>query len=108
MQSFSGDLIHWETPWNVLVPDEKDEGETQFYAMAGFINRGDMLIGLVKVLRDELHADPEEEGHGVGYTTLAYTRDGVHWTRDHCSPRAAASALARCVLPNPGKPSIST
>jgi hypothetical protein len=81
-QSFSDDLIHWSKAWNVLVPDEMDEGETQFYAMAGYLNRGDLLIGLVKVLRDELHADPDETGHGIGYTTLAYSRDGVHWMRD--------------------------
>jgi hypothetical protein len=67
----------------VLVPDEKDEGETQFYAMGGLINRGGLLIGLVKVLRDEVHNDPNDpSAHGIGDTTLAYTRDGIHWTRD--------------------------
>ena len=40
---------------------------------------------MVKVLRDDLKADqpPEpRDAYGIGYTTLAWTRDGEHWTRD--------------------------
>jgi len=55
-QSDSQDLITWSEPWNILRPDERDEGETQFYAMDGFLQRGDLLIGMVKVLRDDLKA----------------------------------------------------
>jgi hypothetical protein len=86
MQSYSPDLRTWETPHYVLTPDDRlDEGETQFYATDGFLVRGDLTIGMVKVLRDDLKADdppdPPEQ-YGIGYTTLAWTRDGETWVRD--------------------------
>ncbi len=95
-QSVSKDLLTWEEPWPVLygkigAPVEK--GETQFYAMSGVIRRGDLLIGLVKILRDDLNATPGKSGKemgdlkrkaaGLGYTVLAWSRDGVTWDRDH-------------------------
>lgn len=82
----STDLIHWTEPWTVIAPDDKlDQGETQFYAMDGYLTRGDLIIGMVKVLRDDLKADqpPDpSDAYGIGYTSLAWTRDGEHWTRD--------------------------
>lgn len=86
LQSVSKDLLHWETPWYVLTPDDRlDEGQTQFYAMDGFLIRGGLWIGMVKVLRDDLKAnDPPDppDAYGIGYTTLAWSRDGEHWVRD--------------------------
>ncbi len=84
MQSVSDDLLHWEVPWYIITPAEGvDEGEIQFYAMNGYIARGDLWIGLVKVLRDDLRAEGTPEGaYGIGYTTLAWSRDGRHWVRD--------------------------
>lgn len=79
----SADLLHWSQPWFVLTPhDGEDEGETQFYAMDGYLTRGDLLIGMVKVLRDDLKADAPPSAYGIGYTTLAWTRDGETWVRD--------------------------
>lgn len=84
--STSTDLLRWSEPWPVLTPDDRlDEGETQFYAMDGYLVRGDLLIGMVKVLRDDLKADhppTPRDAYGIGYTTLAWTRDGEHWVRD--------------------------
>jgi hypothetical protein len=95
-ESVSTDLIHWEKPWQIIsakmgAPIEK--GETQFYAMSGVINRGDLLIGLVKVLRDDINATPGKTGKemgdldrkaaGLGYTVLAWSRDGKTWMRDY-------------------------
>jgi hypothetical protein len=82
MGSTSEDLIHWAEPRLIIAPDEKDEGETQFYCMGGVLARGDLLVGMVRVLRDDLPADPEGPVAGIGYTTLAWSRDGVNWTRD--------------------------
>jgi hypothetical protein len=85
-QATSDDLLHWSTPKRILVPDPKTEhDQTQFYAMDGFLTRGDLLIAMVKVLRDDLKADAPPDppdAYGIGYTTLAWTRDGEHWTRD--------------------------
>ncbi|MBN2295162.1 MAG: hypothetical protein JXM70_22220 [Pirellulales bacterium] len=84
MQTRSKDFIHWEKPWYILTPDDNIEpGETQFYAMQGHLIRGGLWIGLVKVLHDDWKAPGTPEGaFGVGYTTLAWTRDGTHWFRD--------------------------
>lgn len=85
-QSVSDDLVTWSPLQRILVPDPKTEhAQTQFYAMDGFLVRGDLLIGMVKVLRDDLKADDPPEppdAYGIGYTTLAWTRDGEHWVRD--------------------------
>lgn len=86
MHGFSTDLLHWTEPHYVLVPDYSiDEGELQFYAMDGYLQRGDLTVAMVKVLRDDLKADtpPDPpEAYGVGYTTLAWSRDGETWIRD--------------------------
>ena len=41
------------------MPDAKDEGITEFYSIGQTIARGGLLIGPLKVLRDEFAADPE-------------------------------------------------
>jgi len=95
-QSVSKDLLHWAPKWRIIMPKigaPIEQGETQFYAMSGVIPRGDLLIGLVKVLRDDLNATPgktakemgdmKRKAAGLGYTVLAWTRDGRTWQRDH-------------------------
>jgi len=95
-QSVSKDLLNWEPMWPVIMPKigaPIEAGETQFYAMSGIIARGDLLIGLVKVLRDDLNATPgktakemgdmDRKAAGIGYTVLAWSRDGRIWQRDH-------------------------
>jgi hypothetical protein len=94
-QSVSPDLLNWEPMWPIITPKigaPIERGETQFYSMSGIITRGDLLIGLVKVLRDDLNATPgktaqemgdmDRKAAGLGYTVLAWTRDGLHWQRD--------------------------
>ncbi len=85
MQSASNDLVTWQTPHYVVTPDSQDAGETQFYAMDGYLERGPLTIGLVKVLRDEVKVDnpPDPpDAYGMGYTALAWTHDGETWYRD--------------------------
>ena len=94
--SVSKDLLTWEEKWPIFFPKigaPVEKGETQFYAMSGVIARGDLLIGLVKMLRDDLNAtagktakemgDMDRKGAGIGYTVLAWSRDGRTWHRDH-------------------------
>jgi len=81
-QSGSEDLVHWSEPWPVVVPDAQDEGEFQYYAMSGYLVRGDLLIGLAKILRDDLPADPGGKVAGIGYTVLTWSRDGRTWQRE--------------------------
>jgi len=79
--SVSKDFYHWEQPWRICVPDQEDEGLLEFYGMRGIHARGSLLIGYVRVLRDDL---PHEKGapvRGIGYTVLAISRDGERWYR---------------------------
>ncbi len=85
-QSTSTNLLRWSEPWFVLTPDDRlDKGETQFYAMDAYLRRGQLIIGMVKVLRDDLKADSPPDppdAYGIGYTSLAWSHDGKHWVRD--------------------------
>lgn len=94
-QSVSSDLLHWSPPRRIITPDPAaaiEKGETQFYCMSGVIARGSLLIGLVKVLRDDLNCEPDRTAAdlrdpgrpyaGIGYTVLAWSRDGENWERE--------------------------
>jgi hypothetical protein len=94
-ESVSDDLIHWKPPWPIIAPDPNaaiEKGDTQFYGLNGVIARGNLLVGLVKVLRDDLNAEPgktaaqlHDPGRpfaGLGYTVLAWSHDGENWKRD--------------------------
>ena len=81
-QSTSTDGLQWTSPQRIFAPDSEDEGITEFYSAGGVICRGEMLIGLLKVLRDDLPCDQGGKVDGIGYTVLAWTHDGEHWQRD--------------------------
>jgi hypothetical protein len=90
--SFSKDFKSWTDPKQVFVPDEKDPGNTEWYAAVGFQVRGDLIVAFLQVLRDDLITEgaPKEAvdcnlgnpGAGMGHTVLAWTRDGETWHRD--------------------------
>ena len=62
--------------------DELDQGETQFYAMDGYLTRGSLRIGMVKILRDDLRATHTELGSfGRAHTSLAWP---LHGTNQSC------------------------
>jgi hypothetical protein len=108
--SFSQDFKTWSDPMGMVYsPDEKDSGVTQWYGSAGFQVRGGLIIGFLRVLRDDQTTEgaPEEAikanntgfagvganllgakgGAGMGYTVLTWTRDGETWHRDrHSDP----------------------
>ncbi len=81
-------------PSLVFVPDELDSGETQFYSVSNVIKRGDYFLTMLSMLRDDLKAPNTPEVvyspvfnstypvYGMGYTVLAWSRDGQHWLRD--------------------------
>ncbi len=77
----SADFLHWDRPWRIHTPDNRDDGLLEFYGMGGMHVRGKLHIGLVRVLRDDLPCDPGGPPNGIGYAVLATSRDGVHWTR---------------------------
>ncbi|HUR45257.1 MAG TPA: hypothetical protein VMZ27_05200 [Candidatus Saccharimonadales bacterium] len=81
-QSTSSDGIHWTTPRRIIAPDAKDEGITEYYSVGGVVTRGHTLVGLLKVLRDDLPCEPGGKVDGLGYTVLAWSNDGESWQRD--------------------------
>ena len=94
-QSVSTDLLHWKTPWAIITPDptaEIERGETQFYGLSAVLARGRLLVATVKVLRDDRNCEPGQtaaELHdakrpfaGLGYSVIAWSRDGEHWERE--------------------------
>ena len=80
----SKDFKAWATPQVVFSPDEGDPGITQWYGgPASVQRRGDLLIGMLKVLRDDVVVSGAPVGaYGMGYTVLAWSRDGETWQRD--------------------------
>ncbi len=83
------DYKHWAEPRVIFAPDEGDPGITQFYGgPASVLRRGDLLIGMLKILRDDITVrGAPESAFGMGYTVLAWSRDGETWTRDrHTDP----------------------
>lgn len=103
--SFSRDFKTWSEPEGlVFSPDEKDSGITQWYGANGFQVRGGLILGFLRVLRDDLtpegapaeavkanttgaaglggHAFGGKGGAGMGYTVLTWTHDGQTWHRD--------------------------
>lgn len=81
----SADFYHWPDSAALLfAPDNKDSGITQFYGgPAGVLQRGGLLLGFLKVLRDDVTVTGAPVGaYGQGYTVLAWSRDGETWQRD--------------------------
>ena len=94
-QSGSTNLLHWNPPWIIVTPDPTaviERGQTEFYGLSAILARGDLLVAVVKVLRDDLNCEPgrtAKELHdasrpfaGIGYSVLAWSRDGEHWDRE--------------------------
>lgn len=67
----------------LFAPGAADVGETQFYYVSNIIKRGDLLIGAMGILREDLVASGNAPAgaFGTGYTTLVWSRDGVNWNR---------------------------
>ena len=81
-QSTSADCLKWSGPRRIIAPDDKDEGITEFYSAGGVITRGQTLVALLKVLRDDLPCDENGPVEGIGYTVLTWSHDGENWERD--------------------------
>ena len=85
-QSTSDDFLNWREPWRVMVPEQRDDGQLEFYSSGGTIARGPLLISFIRMLHDDYSPEPgvlDERGvtPGIGYTTLATSRDGENWER---------------------------
>jgi hypothetical protein len=79
----SRDFETWTDPRRIIVPDERDDdwSNIEFYGLGGVHAHGGLLIGFVRVLRDDLPHEPGGAPNGIGYSTLAISRDGERWRR---------------------------
>lgn len=77
--SVSHDFVHWRKPRLVVTPDPGN-GIEEFYGFRPMV-RGDLYIGFLRVLRDDLPSDSDGPIEGIGWTELITSRDGAHWTR---------------------------
>ncbi len=79
--SASEDFFHWRRPWRIMLPEPRDEGLLEFYSCCQPLVRGTLMITFVRMLHDEKPVEPGGDFDGIGYTTLATSRDGVSWQR---------------------------
>jgi hypothetical protein len=77
----STDFEHWTQPTRAYVPDRNDRGTTEFYG-GPVLPRGELFVNFLRILRDDLPAEPGGAVEGIGYTVLAWSRDGTTWQRD--------------------------
>ena len=68
----SPDMVHWNDPETILMPDERDPPDTEFYAMPVTVYAG-LYVGLLWIFRtnDSTH-HPE----------LVFSRNGIHYIRN--------------------------
>jgi len=78
----SPDMVHWTLPETVIVPDDRDPPDAQFYFIA-LSTYQDTYLGLVDVYR---------LNSGAIYPTLVFSRDRIHYLRDFREPFIALGA----------------
>jgi hypothetical protein len=72
--TLSNDLVTWTEPTRLAWADGDDHPKTEFYGAACCVVRNGVLIGFLRVLRDDVE-------RGIGYTVLIWSRDGKTWGR---------------------------
>lgn len=77
--SASRDFIHWYRPRVIVTPDPNN-GLEEFYGFEPMV-RGNLYLGFIRVLRDDLSPDSTGPPLGIGWTEMITSRDGRNWTR---------------------------
>ncbi len=72
----SPDAIHWSEAQTILIQDERDYPDTEFYAMAATTYQ-DLYLGLISVFRTT---------NTRHYPELISSRDGIHYQREYREP----------------------
>ena len=90
----SPDMIHWSEPETIIVPDDQDPPDMDFYAMPVIYYEGHYL-GLLWTFRTIRTTIVPQ---------LVFSRDGIHYARDYREPFIARGAKgtfdAAVVYPN--------
>ena len=72
----SPDMIHWSDPETILLPDELDAPDTEFYAIRVEAYAG-MYVGLILVFHTQT---------ATHHVEVSFSRDGVHYERNYREP----------------------
>ena len=72
----SPDMIHWSDPETILLPDELDPPDTEFYAMMAEAYAG-MYVGLIRVFYTQ---------GATHHPEVCFSRDGIHYERNYREP----------------------
>ena len=72
----SPDMIHWSEPEIILVPDEDDYPDTEFYSMPVFPYEG-VHVGLLWIFRTT---------NVTHHPEVVFSRDGFHFQRNYREP----------------------
>ena len=80
----SPDMIHWTEPDTILVPDEQDPPDTEFYCMPVIVYEG-LYVGLVWIFRTT---------NTTHHPEIVFSRDGIHYERNYRQPFIPRGATA--------------
>ena len=72
----SPDLINWTEAETILLPDEQDTPDTEFYAMPTIHYEG-MYVGLLWIFRTT---------NTTHHPEVVFSRDGIHYNRQYRQP----------------------
>ena len=72
----SPDLIHWTEPETILVPDELDPADTEFYAMPAITYEG-WYVGMLWIFHTT---------NVTHHPEIVFSRDGIHYQRNFRQP----------------------
>ena len=72
----SRDMVHWSDAETILVPDEEDSPDTEFYALP-VITYESMYVGLLWIFRTT---------NTTHHPQIIFSRDGIRYNRDYREP----------------------
>ena len=78
----SPDMIHWSEPETIIVPDDRDPPDTEFYHMPAITYEG-LYLGLLWNFRTT---------NTTILPQIVFSRDGIHYNRDYREPFIARGA----------------
>jgi len=72
----SADMIHWSDAETILIPDEQDSPDTEFYSMPAMTYEG-IYVGLLWIFRTT---------NTTHHPQIVFSRDGIHYNRNYREP----------------------
>jgi len=77
-------MIHWSDAETILIPDEQDSPDTEFYAMPAITYEG-IYVGMLWIFRTT---------NTTHHPQIVFSRDGIHYNRNYREPFIPQGARA--------------